>query len=275
MDKYNAYVDLLNAVTGNLAESERLYAENRIGEDGNFIPADSSNNVAIYSLHIIQSAIENAEEAVPAKPKMAIDGTVEDMLKVLKEEVDILDEINSYYSEKDFLNDDNAKGKELHEKLMAAYKEVDAPVKKFYDEMQDLMAEHQEKERKDYEKKDMKVSLAMLDFIDIAEEASNLIYDSVSEDGTTITLTSEQYADVNTKIGDALETLKKAADDEDAVEKEGFTSISSFVMDATSFKTASNTLAASFGDTETLMDAMKALVENYAELIDSYNIAIK
>lgn len=277
-DKYNAYVNLLNILTSDLTAYETKYAENHMDEEGNFAKLDESSLISPYltryDLDSLQETINAADNAVSAKPKMDIDTEAETLVKVLKDEFAVFEEIYTYYKEKDYLTDDYAKGKELHDKLMVAYKAIDEPAQKFYDDMQKVMETHEKEEREKYEKKGNKVSLAMLDFLDAAEEASNLVYDNVAEDGT-ITLTTEKFAETNKKVSDTLDTLKTISKDTKALEKDGYTNIDAFVNTASSFKTASNTVAGSFDDEESLMTAMQDLVSQYATLIDSYNTTIK
>ncbi|MGY3777851.1 DUF3829 domain-containing protein [Isobaculum melis] len=274
IDKYNDYVNLLNILTGKLTSYESNYAKNHMDEEANFMNFDESN-WSEYSMHhdldALQEVVKAADEATSAKPKMDIDGKAEKLVAALKDELDIFEDIHTYYKEKDFLTDDYAKGKELHEKLMVAYKALDEPAQAFYDEMQELMEEHEKEEREGYEKDGHKVSLAMLDFIDTAEEATNLVYDNVAEDGS-ITLTAEQYTEVNTKVSNALDALKEISEDKDALEKDGYSiGITAFVNSATSFKTASNTVTGSFGDPDTLQTALEKLLREYSTLINSYN----
>ncbi|WP_086312824.1 hypothetical protein A5821_000377 [Enterococcus sp. 7F3_DIV0205] len=277
-DKYNAYVDLLNVLSDELATIEHSYAENHMDEEGNFVPTEQKNAYG-YSggISLVQRAIESADNALSTKPKMNVDQDVKALLTVLKKEVSILEEIESYYKEKDFLNDHDEKGKELNSKLLSAYKEADGPIKKFSDNMQTLMSETDKKDREVHEKEGNEISLAMLQFIDAAKEVRDLVDDSITEDGT-VNLTTEKYAEVNTKVSKALDKLKEVPKDSKAIEKEGFSSstasiyIDRFVDKASDFKSVSNALSVSFGgDEETLSDAVAKLSSEYSELIDAYN----
>ncbi|OJG75848.1 hypothetical protein RV12_GL000187 [Enterococcus quebecensis] len=275
-DKYNAYVDLFNVLSDELTTIESSYAEYHIDEAGNFAPTDDKNALGfIGDTSSVQRAIEEADKAISTKPKMDVDKDVEALLTVLKKEMSILEEIESYYNEKDFLNDHDEKGKELNTKLLSVYKQADKLLKKFHDNMQALMSETEKKERKSHEKEGNKISLGMLQFIDVAKETRNLVNDSITEDGT-INLIPEEYAEVNIKISKALDELKAVPKDSNAIAKEGFSSSSTFDIDnfidkASEFKSLSNTLSASFEDEESLTDSTKEISNAYSALIDAYN----
>lgn len=277
-DKYNAYVDLFNVLTGELETIKKSYAENHMNEAGNFMPTDDKYAQAFTgAASSVKLAIENADKGVSAKPKMDIDKELAAMLDSLEKELSILEEIEIYYEEKDFLNDHDDKGKELNAKLLSVYTETDAPIKIFFDKMRILMDKTEKEDRKMHEKEDNKITLGMLDFINAAKEVRNLVDDNIAEDGT-INLTTEKYVEANSKVSKALDELKVIPKDEKAIEKEGFSSptasssIENFVEKASKFKIVSNTLYGSFGeDGEALIDAVENIQNDYSALINAYN----
>lgn len=273
-DKYNAYVELLNMVMGNLTESEQLYAENRMDESGNYVPADDQNSRSINTIVVTKNSVEKVEKVekvVSSKPKMDIDEDAKEYVDVLKKEISIFEEINSYYSENDYLNDNSEKGKKLHEDLMAVYKELEAPEKKFFDGMQKLMDTQNKKEREKNEKDGNTVTIAMNDFIDAAEEATNVLYEGMNEEGV-LTLSEEEYSEINTKVSKTLDALKTVSEDKEALKKEGYDGIgiNSFVTEASTFKSYSNTVNGSFG-TEELTMSVETLIDEYSKVITEYN----
>ncbi|WP_206911778.1 hypothetical protein IGL98_001509 [Enterococcus sp. DIV0840] len=278
VDKYNAYVDLFNVLTGELSTIKNSYAEKHMDEAGNFIPTSDKYAQAFTGItSLVQPAIEKADKGLSTKPKMDIDKDVAAMLDFLKKEISILEEIENYYEEKAFLNDHDEKGKELNVKLLSIYKETDEPIKIFCDKMRILMDETEKEDRKVHEKEGNKITLGMMQFIDAAKEARNLVNDSIAENGS-INLTTEKYAEVNTKVSKSLDELKAVSKDSKAIEKEGFSSptasniIESFVSKASEFKNASNELYGSFGeDEEAVIDAVENIQSKYSALIDSYN----
>lgn len=277
-DKYNAYVDLFNVLSGELAKIENSYAQKHMDENGQFVPTDDKTALGyIGVIGSVQQAIEEAEKRLSAKPKMPIDEDVKPLLIVLKKEILILEEIESYYQEKDFLNDHDEKGKELNNKLVSMNKEMNDPIKKFSDNMRALMGETEKKERENHKKEGNKISLGMLEFLDAAKEARDVVIDNIAEDGE-IHLTTENYVEANTNVSKALDELKKVSIDSKDIEKEGFSSATSsiyierFVEKASEFKSISNELAASFGgEEESLINVMEKLSNGYSELIDVYN----
>ena len=75
----------------------------------------------------------------------------------------------------------------------------------------------------------------------------------------------------------AIEELKEVPKYLIAIEKEGFSSLTSSYMDdfvdkVSDFKSASNAFSVSFGgEEESLIDAMKQISNEYSELIGVYN----
>ncbi|MBO0422042.1 DUF3829 domain-containing protein [Enterococcus plantarum] len=277
-DKYNVYVDLFSVLSGELAKIEHSYAQKHMDGDGQFVPTDDKTALGyIGVIGSVQRAIEEAEKRLSTKPKMTIDEDVKPLLTVLKKEVLILEEIESYYQEKDFLNDHDEKGKELNSKLVLITKEMNDPIKNFSDNMRTFMSETEKKEREAHKKEGNKISLGMLEFLDTAKEARDVVSNSVAEEGR-IDLTTENFVGVNIDVSKALYELKKIPTDSKDIEKEGFSSATSsiyidrFIEKASEFKSLSNELAASFGgDEEALIDVMKKLSNGYSELIDVYN----
>lgn len=152
------------------------------------------------------------------------------------------------------MSDHDEKGKELYAKLISADKQTNEPIKSFSDNMQILM-----NETEIHKKEGNKLSLAMLQFIDEAKGAREIVNDCIAEDGT-ITLTTETYAEANTKVSKALEELKELPKDSEVLEKEGFSS-------------AALTMAIErFAENEEiLIDAVKNIQDEYSTLINAYN----
>lgn len=127
MKKYNEYMELKNVP---FTEEWRnsfweVFMKNFVDEKGNFKkPTDKSIEELIKSeetLNMFNEYTAEIDGVIKQEPKLeTIDKEAENLLKSLREEKSVMEEIIGYYKNKEYANDHFEKGKQLAEKYTKA-----------------------------------------------------------------------------------------------------------------------------------------------------------
>jgi putative liporotein len=127
VQKYNYYIGVYNKLLS-FEKTVGSYFE-EVGAEAQFKKPDGSVNANFYD---VKSIITELEKAIPAKPKMAeLDKASENLLAVFKELKPLTEDMDSYYSGKDYTSDNYKKAQEFHTKLLEIIKKYDAAVLPF------------------------------------------------------------------------------------------------------------------------------------------------
>lgn len=117
--KLNAYVALMNR-TLRASESIARYESWVDKEKG---PVNKNRAFGVYELFDVADEIAEASEALKQEPKLAgLDASMKAYIEAYSQLSPIIDEANGYYERKDYLDDNLAKGREIHVRLMPAAK---------------------------------------------------------------------------------------------------------------------------------------------------------
>ena len=120
LDKMNAYVDLLNYVSGNVESSYDRYGQ--WVENYDVGPTGQERNVyGLYQLNDYDYNVEAAEAVLDREPHLPIDAVVKEYLVALDELAPKIDEAYTYYDQEDYRDDGFAKGKAIHPALMESF----------------------------------------------------------------------------------------------------------------------------------------------------------
>ncbi len=118
-EKLNAYVGLINTVSENVDSSYGRYLMWTNRETG---PTGKERNIyGLYKLNAFETYLDRASKAKTLQPGNELDQYIDEYLSTYKELAPLVEEAYLYYDQKDYLDDQMAKGKELHPKLMAAF----------------------------------------------------------------------------------------------------------------------------------------------------------
>lgn len=117
--KMNAYVDLMNR-TLRASESIERYESWVDMEKG---PVNKNRAFGVYELYDVTELIAEALAAIDQEPKLdGLDSSVKSYVEAYSQLAPIIDEANSYYESKDYLDDNLARGREIHTRLVPAAK---------------------------------------------------------------------------------------------------------------------------------------------------------
>ncbi|MGX7419988.1 DUF3829 domain-containing protein [Carnobacterium gallinarum] len=301
IDKYNQYMDILNALSasGELTTLETDYLSKLSDENGNYVQENVETFFINVPYALSNQILENATDIPDTKPKMAVDADAKKLIPAMEKEIDLFTQITSYYSEKDYVNDDYKKGKELHAQIIEAIKATRIPADTFKIGMSSIIEEKTKKERADAKKNNNKVQLALLDSIDAADalltevdnytEALNKLDDETDwenlteEDVENIQLPTpnvENLTALNEKLSASMEKLANFTDKE--IKEDGYSlsnasSINLYVNTGKNLKTNVNELI-QFTKTNTLtLDNAfpEYFYKSYDKLINDYNEIVK
>lgn len=117
--KMNAYVALMNR-TLRASESIERYESWVDMEKG---PVNKNRVFGVYELHDVTALIAEATEALKSEPALAgLDPGMKAYIEAYTQLAPIIDEANTYYERKEYLDDDLARGKQIHARLAPAAK---------------------------------------------------------------------------------------------------------------------------------------------------------
>lgn len=152
--KYFAYIALDNFVTGKLDKSLNYYFE-KFG-DTEEIKVDKSYNLQTgILLQFDKVELEKNLEYASKNPSLGeLDNCIKKLDPKLKKLIDLLDEADSYYKLKSYIDDDFVKGKSLHKKIYLQYNEVKPLTKKFSSVFESEFLKKSKTDLESFEKKD-------------------------------------------------------------------------------------------------------------------------
>lgn len=155
--KYTAYTKLNLLVTGKLESCLRFYF-GKFGATEEFkVDSRTSLSNGIF-LELSKKDMTGVEEYASKEPSIAgVDSSVKEMYPKLKELVQSLEEADLYYKMKSYVDDNMAKGKELHKKIYSQSLEVKPLAAKFTSELAADFSKKSKAELNNLEKKDFKV----------------------------------------------------------------------------------------------------------------------
>jgi hypothetical protein len=117
--KLNAYVALMNQTlrAGESIERYESWVDMKLG------PVNKNKAFGVYELFDVKDEIAEATAALAQEPKLtALDPSMKAYIQAYSELAPIIDEANGYYERKDYLDDNLARGRQIHARLVPAAK---------------------------------------------------------------------------------------------------------------------------------------------------------
>ncbi|WP_433944598.1 YiiG family protein [Paenibacillus sp. SN-8-1] len=242
IEKYNAYVGLNNLMTGRINEVLVHYFEKFGAEEQPVI----EKNLSFIMLGVAETereVIDKASSYTASQPAFAnVDPVVIQLTPVIKDLLSVLDNMKAYYDSKGYVDDNFAKGKQLHAKLVSANTAYETVAKQYFTALQKLDNEQRQAELQKLKNSDQQIRYNALKFM-IDAEATAIEMD---EQGITarnvLKLDMEKFKakyDIMTEDLNALLTIAK---DKKRIQTEGFNSFSiqNYVDSATEAKAAAS-----------------------------------
>ncbi len=242
VEKYNAYVQLNNFMTGRLDQVLNRYFE-KLG-DGEQPIIEKHFGFTMLSISASDKTALNKQfgyaEKTPAFP--AVDPVVMKLKPVMNDLIAILSEADDYYETKGYVDDNFAKSKELHTKIVKATDAYYAVGDEFLTAMAEMGTERRKEDLKKYQDNDEQIRYSALKFLIDAEALSA----ETDEQGITarniLDLDMGKFKAKYDVLVEDLNLLTQHSQDESRLKKEGFDShyLKRYVDEAKKVKVAAS-----------------------------------
>lgn len=242
IEKYNSYVMLNNLMTGRINEVLIHYFE-KFGTDKKLV---IEKNVSFIMLDVPaaqRDVIEQAKGYTTREPAFAnADAAVTKLTPVLQDLLTVLDEMKVYYDSKGYVDDDFAKGKQLHTKLIHANLTYEKAAQEYFTALRKMDAEQRQADLQGFKDADQQIRYHALKFMIDAEATALEMNEQGINASNVLQLDMKKFKakyDLMTADLEALVTLSK---DKAQIQKEGLNSFSieNYVHSATEAKAAAS-----------------------------------
>ncbi|CAH2214808.1 YiiG family protein [Tepidibacter aestuarii] len=164
-EKYTSYIALDNFITGKLKNSLNYYFE-KFGDTPE-IKVDKNSD--IYTGTLLEVKKIEVQESLKYAFKKPFFNDLDNYVKALdpklKELIDLLDEADSYYKLKSYIDDDFVKGKALHKKIYLKYNEFEPLAKKFSSHFEVVFLDKSREDLENFKKNDFMIRYYALSVI--------------------------------------------------------------------------------------------------------------
>ena len=234
VEKYNLYIEIHNKLHSFEKTVNSYFKE--VGAEAQFKKPDGSVNADFYD---VKNIITELEKAIPTKPKMAeLDKASENLLAVFKELKPLADDMNSYYSGKDYTSDNYKKAQEFHTKFLEILKKYDVAVLAFRTEIDKKIVEQREKEAKQLQKEGRTIAYNRMMILSVGEEVLNEISRQKLTGANVVSGDAAKFKTLQEKLINVVGEFNKYAKDEKQMKKEGYKDydLTGFTNKADNFK---------------------------------------
>lgn len=221
-EKYNAYITLSNYMNGWLHEAVTIYfkefgIKEEIAIDKDF---DSFQTFPILQGH--KDDVEKSLEYASKKPSFgAADDSMKALCPKLKELMDTLNEIENYYNTKSFVDDDFAKGKELHKRLYSQYNEYVILAEKFFSDFDVITQQKKQEDLEDLKKSDYMIRHYAMSIVMRAQDIERSFYDTGVNDSNILDYDVNKYKEKYDLLTEDINKFMEYSKDDERLKKEG------------------------------------------------------
>ncbi len=229
--KYNAYIDVNNMMLDRLDFVIGSYFDD-VDFQEEFTPYEEDywcNSLGDYYIETIDEAYALVDQK-PEYPEL--DKAYKELYPVMRELMEDLDAVHEYTDLKSYLDDDYAKGEELH---AAIWKNVNLYFilsDTFYEEMNEVADEQREIDLAAYKEEGLMAHYYSMKVLVTAQEIQSAIYDQGVTDENIIELDIEALRPLYNQFVEEVEECLKYFNDDDQLAKEGYYGISSIYTSA-------------------------------------------
>ncbi|WP_442603104.1 DUF3829 domain-containing protein [Paenibacillus sp. KN14-4R] len=229
--KYNSYVGISNYITGWLESDIYGYIENfgfeeEIKFKKNFDPKKFEGMILTP---IIKGGFDQVEEALAYTSKKPSFGAADESMKILlpkmKEYLNTINEVDTYYRSKAFAEDNFAKGKELHKKFYAMYNEYRDLADKFFIDFSEIEKKRQQVDLEKLKKADYLVRYYAKSIVIKAKEIQSDFALAKVNDSNILDFDANKYKERYDSLTEDMNKFLEYAKDKSRLEKEGIGSL--------------------------------------------------
>ncbi|MBC2191288.1 YiiG family protein [Listeria sp. FSL L7-0229] len=223
--KYNDYVKLSNAINDDFVNARANYLKSYSADSGEFKkPSNNDILTPIRNPAETTNALMAMKDSVSKTPSLPMDKDFKKLSSEITNEIRILNELQTYFTSKSYLDDNFAKAVTLHKELTNSIQNSNKEIQSFNEEMQKLNTAQQAFAAKEMEKSSSLTCLALNNFISASE---NLIAELRNQQiaATNVTeLDIAAYEKQYSHLTKTYEAFIQASKDETQLEKEKLTS---------------------------------------------------
>ncbi len=282
-EKLNAYADLLNYVSDNVRSSYDRYGQ---WVDLNAGPTGQERNVyGLYQLNDHARYFDAAQVAYDAQPQIDLDQDFPAFKDAYLKLKPLLDQAYAYYDQDDYKDDDFAKGKALHNDLVAAFKAFNAANAKLSADYEVVDIAQRQKEIGQYLSDNRIVAYDSASTLDFAQQMYISLREQLESNGNDAGKLNADELKVNIdKFEVLLTTLKADQSKQDEVKREygitGESLFSTFVGESSDFLKSAKSLYRGIRDknlpkrdvfANSTAGTPENLIATYNDLVDSFN----
>ncbi|USB32694.1 YiiG family protein [Paenibacillus sp. YPG26] len=257
IEKHNAYVKLNNLMTGRINEVLNSYF-NKFGTGKQFV---TDKNFGFIMLDVAESerqVIDQANSYTDKQPAFAdVDPAVVKLTPVIKDLLSVLDDLKVYYDTKGYVDDQFAKGKQLHTKLLSANLAYEAAAKTYFTALQKLANEQRQAELQKLKDTDQQIRYNALKFMIDAEAVAIEIDEQGINASNVLKLDMKKFRAKYDIMTADLNTLITISKDKERIQGEGVNSftIKNYVDAATEAKAAASKIVERVNKKEPVSDS--------------------
>lgn len=152
-------------------------------------------------------------------------GSSDDAIKALcpkvKELMDTLNEIENYYSTKSFVDDDFAKGKELHKKLCTEYNEYTTLAETFFSEFAVITEQKNNEDLENLKKSDHMIRYYAMSIVMRSQDIQTSFYEAGVNDNNILDFDVNKYKEKYDLLTEDINKFMEYSKDDERIKKEG------------------------------------------------------
>ena len=271
-DKYNDYIRASGSLSGRMVTCLERY-ESQIGLGEEYKVNKKKFSKTLNSIDFIRDDLQKALDNAGLAPKFDV---IDDRFLVLGPAaltlLDALNDAYTYYETKGYVDDDFAKGEELHKRIIAAYAVYSPLYEAFRTDFDAFTRAHVLKEIDRFKEEGSMVlywsnvyildANALIEYLDTLEVKKN-----------AVPVDPEKYKKLYDQLAKDLEEFQKYAADEQRIKDEGIDMMFSlFKSDVGDFKSAAAKIMQNLNEKDKVsVDTANDLFSAYNSMIDAYN----
>jgi hypothetical protein len=279
--KHNAYIELYNDIQSDVERVAFDYIE-AFGADGTVRIDDDFDGYTLYATDIADSLAE----AMKYVDKEPLDPASDDALRalepVLSRYATALTEAKTYYEDKNYVDDDLGRAQAFHDIIVGEYTLVWEKADAFLRALDKLLEGQSEEQLAEYQESGQMIHYYSLLSLVSAQDINMYLTDRDIGAGNINAINMVEFRPLYNAFADAYVEYTALAEDEDAVDAEGFFSLTSYSDTLSDLKASLSELVdmvqngRRFNDIETQVASITVgtpehIRESTQKLLDAYN----
>lgn len=227
---YNLYIGLNNTMVGRLSSSLSKYFE-YVDFQEEFTLLNGEDYFC-YSLESTLDDMDRADELVARKQeKSEVDDAYVALSPVMRELIQALNDVQEYTDEDSFLEDDFAKGRELHAVVWKSCNEYEPLGTAFVEKLSAVASAQRADDLEQMKAEGYVVTYSLVSMISTAQEIQTAIYEQgIEDDSMMLQLDTEALQPLYDRYMEEVETVLGYLNDEEALTNEGYPTQSAYYV---------------------------------------------